>query len=97
MKNRNRASDLAMHRRKDANARSDSDVLPDPKAAGRMEESLWPDPRSVADVHFALVVALEDGLVSDVDVPAHVNGGWVEDQDPWLEDAALAARRKICR
>ncbi len=78
-----------MRRRQDADAGPDPYVASDGQTTASVEEALRANPRPIADHHACVVVALQDGLVPDVDVRADLDILRMKDQHPVLEDDIL--------
>src|SRR5690606_18373630 len=68
-----------------------TDASADGEAAGRVQEGLLADPGAGADAQGVLEIALEDGIVADVDVVVELDVLGVEDEHPRLDDDAVAA------
>ena len=62
-----------------------------------MQKALLTDPGLVPDPHVAPVVALEDGLVSDVHVATKLNVFRMEDQCTLLEHTGLPTASEVPR
>jgi hypothetical protein len=79
----------------DFDTRSDAHVLSNHQAACPMEKTLLSDPSAPSDDDSIPVIALQDGVMTDVDIVFQYNILWMEDQHPRLNDHSAAEVREL--
>src|SRR5689334_16694768 len=85
-----------MGRRQDSDPRTDADVGSNCQTPGAMQKPVRTDPRAIPDVQSALMIAIENAVVADVNIPSELNVLRMKHERARLNDHVFAYTGK-CR